>query len=268
MSSRPASSGSSLARRVGNRAAVRITVTGLALLLFLAVNAYVTFLLGHVRGEEVAPATFQRREFAYFQVPLIEWQITGITHTDSTGDLEDYLIKEKLITVAIPKTPPDETLRWDLVRAHLNGVLTSRGEAEILCNYLDSEDADGNNLWVEWSKANPELAKVIWPEVLSVSQRELYIFVPDLLALAADASDPVDLKQKLDELLPQKYVQIATTQQQLARHELAVELFSFALDREPQKIDALERRATSLAALGQQDEAAADLAQARDLKRF
>lgn len=252
----------------GNKWATRVTVTGLSLLLLTAVLAYVTVVLGHVQGEEFAAETFQRREFEYYQLPLIELQISGINRTDSTGDLEDYLIKEKIVSVASSTTPPDESIRWDLVHAHRFGVVYSRGEAEILCDYLDAKDADNKNVWVEWSKKNPELAKVIWPAVVSVAQQELYIFVPELLALAANATDPDILNQELDALQSEQYFRVATTQQQLARHELAVELFSHALDRSPRQIVALEGRAASLAVLGQNDKAEADLALVRELRRF
>lgn len=252
----------------GNKWAARITVVGLSLLVMGAVLAYLTVVLGFVQGEEIATETFQRRTFAYYQLPVVELQITGITRADSTGDLENYLISEKLISVAAPKSPPDESIRWDLVRAHRFNTVFSRGEAEILCHYLDAVNADATNVWVEWSKQNPKLAKVIWPAVVSVAQQELYIFVPELLALAANATDPDVLQRELDELLAEQYLRVATTQQQLARHELAVELFSQSLKRSPRRIIALERRAASLAALGKQEKADADLAQVQELRRF
>jgi len=254
--------------RRGNKWAARFTVAGLGLLMLAAGLVYVTVMLGHVEGEEIATETFQRRTFEYYQLPLIELQVSGITRVDSTGDVEEYLIKDKIISVTKPKTPPDESLRWDLVSANRFGQVFSRGEAEILCHYLDSKNADGKFTWVEWSKKNPELAKIIWPAVVTVARQELYIFVPELLALAANATDPEALQMALDESLSEQYLRVATTQQQLARHELAVELFSHSLERSPRRIVALEGRAASLAALGKQEKAEADLAQARELKRF
>jgi len=261
----------SVARGTGrrNKWATRIIVAGLSLLVLLAVLAYVTVILGHVHGEEIATETFQRRKFEYFQLPVIELQISGIVRTDSTGVLEDHLIKKKIISVAKVKTPPDESIRWDLVTANRLGKIFKRGEAEILCHYLDAVNADGDNLWVEWTDENPELAKVVWPAVVSVAQQELYIFVPELLELATNAKDPDTLKSQLDELLSDQYLRIAQTQQHLDRHELAVELFTRAIQRSPERnISALELRATSLAALGKQDKADADLAEVRELKRL
>ena len=175
---------------LSNKWAARITIAGLSVLVLLAVLAYVTITLGHVYGEEIASETFQRRKFNYFQLPIIELQISGITRTDSTGELENFLIDEKIISVAATKTPPDESIRWDLVNANRFGVIFMRGEAEILCHYLDAKDADEKNVWIEWSEENPKLAKVIWPAVVSVAQQELYIFVPELLDLATSARDP------------------------------------------------------------------------------
>lgn len=233
-----------------------------------AVLAYVTVMLGHVSGEEIAPQTFQRRTFAYYQLPVVQLQISGITRSDSTGLLEDFLVDEKLITVANRKTPPHPTIKWDLVTANRMGMIFSRGEAEILCHYLDAKNVDDKLEWVEWSEEHPDLAKVIWPVVVSVAQQELYIFVPELMELAANATDPVQLKQQLDQLQSEQYQRVATTQQQLGRHELAVELFTHSLDRTPDRIPVLEKRAVSLAALGEQENADADLAEIRKLKRF
>jgi hypothetical protein len=248
--------------------ATRITVSGFSLLLMIAVLVYVTVVMGYVAGEEIASETFQRRTFCYYQLPVVELQISGITRADSTGLLENYLIDENLISVAATKTPPDESIRWDLVNANRFGVIYSRGEAEILCHYLDAKNADDKNVWIEWSKENPALTKIIWPRIVTVAQQELYIFVPEILELASNATDPAELKTRLDKLQSEQYLRVATTQQQLARHELAVELFSHSLDRSPKSIPALERRAASLVALGKQKNADADLAQVRELKRF
>jgi tetratricopeptide (TPR) repeat protein len=246
----------------------RFIVLGLGLLLMLAVLAYVTVILGYVQGEEIASETFRRRTFEYYQLPLVEIQVSGITRTDSTGLLENYLIDEKLISVATASPTTDESTRWDLISADRFGTVYSRGEAEILCHYLDAVDADEQNLWVEWSKEHPKLAKVIWPAIVSVAQQELYIFVPELLELAGNATDPDELKAQLTDLLSRQYLRVATTQQKLARHELAVELFSYSLNHSPGGIDALQRRAESLTALGKTEKAEADLAQVRKLQRF
>ncbi len=253
--------------RPGNKWAVRITITGFSVLLMIAALAYITFVLGLVHGEEIATQTFQRRQFTYYQLPLIELQVSGITRTDSTGELENYLIDKKLISVAKPTSLPDDSIRWDLVSADRFTVVFSRGEAEILCHYLDAKNADDKSVWREWSEKNPKLAKVIWPVIVTVAQRELYIFVPELLEAAANATDPDALQTTLDKLQAAQYLRVATTQQKLGRHELAVELFSHCLDHAPREIAALERRAASLAALGNQVKADADLAQVRELKR-
>jgi tetratricopeptide (TPR) repeat protein len=252
--------------RRSNKWAARVTIIGLSLLLLFALLAYVTVILGHVQGEEISSETFQRRKFEYYQLPLIELQVSGITRTASTGAVENYLIDEQIISVGT-KTPPDE-IRWDLIRAHRFGTVFSRSEAEILCHYLDAVNADLDNVWVEWSKENLELAKVIWPAIVTVAQQELYVFVPKLLELAVNATDKDSLKTQLAELQSQQYLRAASTQQQLGRHELAIELFSCSIDHSPGDIDALQRRAKSLTALGKTEKAAADMAQVRKLQRF
>ncbi len=252
--------------RRGNKWAVRITIAGLSVILLLAVLTYVTVVLGLVEGEEIATETFRRRTFSYYQLPVIQLQVSGIHRQDSTGDVENYLIDNKLIQVASPTSQPDDSLRWDLVNAHRFRTVFSRGEAEILCNYLDATTDDDKHVWVEWSKAHPNLAKVIWPAVVTVAQHELYIFVPELLELATNATDAQALADDVQELLTNQYLRVAATQQQLERHELAIELYSHALNQSPQHLAALQGRAESYAAVGKQQQADADRARARELQ--
>lgn len=219
---------------------------------------------GLVTGEEFSAENFSRRQFTYYEIPMIGIQVWPIDRTDKTNDLERFLISEKLINEV--KTS-DAQRRWDLVLATHGSadgqqLVFSEGQARILSSYLDAENADKKNVWLEWSKQHQELAKVVWPIVAKLARQELYVFIPDLLLAARGAADAAEFQQRMNRMLAEKYLDLAKTQQQLGRHELAVELFTECISLAPQLADALTGRANSLSELGEKDRASADLAQA------
>src|SRR5687767_2566698 len=120
------------------------------LVFVVAVFIYSTLYFGFVEGQEFAADSFNRREFSFYQIPVIGLQITPIDRRDVTNDLEKYLVTQKLIatrtTTMVPK-------RWDLIYARRGYAtnpqqLLSQGEARILCEYLDASDAKGNHIWL------------------------------------------------------------------------------------------------------------------------
>jgi hypothetical protein len=235
----------------------------LGLFISAIVVAYLTFNFGYVAGEEFSPENFTRRTFTYYQLPLVQIQISPIHRTDQTNQLEKHLTNEKLVT-EIPTT--DDKRRWDLVAA-MTGVppgqtVVAQGEARILCSYLDAE-REGKNVWLEWSKGHAELAKILWPMVAKLARQELYVFIPELLVVARGASEAAALQQQVDDLLARKYLEFAKTQQQLGQHAGAVELFTEAIAHSPELAEAFSGRAASLSSLGQKDRASSDLAQAQ-----
>ena len=227
------------------------------------VTAVLTSAFGFVDGEEFSPDNFTRRQFSYYRLPLVGAQITPITRKDQTNELESHLTKEKLVT-EIPTT--DDKRRWDLVVARTglpsNRRVFTQGEAQILCSYLDVE-VEGKNYWLEWSKKHAEAAKILWPAIAKLARQELYVFVPPILVLARGITDGADFPQQLDSLLAQKYLELAKTQQQLGKHEAAVELFTEAITHAPQLAEAYSGRASSYSSVGQNDRAAADLLEAK-----
>ena len=82
---------------------------------------------------------------------------------------------------------------------------------------------------------------------------------------ARGASDATVLQQRMDVMLADRYLELAKIQQQLGRHEPAVELFTEAITLSPQLAAAFTGRASSLAFLGEKDRATADLAQAQKI---
>jgi tetratricopeptide (TPR) repeat protein len=248
-------------RRQDGKLVGRLLFGALGLLLLGVVLTYATLFFGAVHGEEFAPDSFERRRFAYLELPLIRVQITPKSHNDETGDLEKFLVTKKIIST---NAKPDT--RWDLVYAITGGSGGLHGDARILCRYLDALDDDGDIVWLVWTEGNTELAKVLWPVIAKLAEQELYSFVPEVFALARTAAHPDELKGNIDRELADKYSLAAETFQALERDEAAVELFSEALLHDPNSVAAFEGRAESRRRLGQTEEADADAAQAKEIK--
>jgi hypothetical protein len=204
-----------------------------------------TLLFGLNSGEEFSPGTFTRRSFYYYEIPLLGIQVTPIVREDETGSFERYLVRKGYVKSAAPGDP-----RWDLVRAARSGTTTFRGDADILCSYLDAVDSTGSRYWEAWSEEHPKLASVLWPLVAHAANQQLYIFVPELIDLASSASKPDELQRKLRQSLARQYCRLAEVQQNLGDHETAIELLTHALEYAPEDRETLQRREMSLRALG------------------
>jgi tetratricopeptide (TPR) repeat protein len=196
---------------------------------------------GVVTGEEFSPARFHRRSYHYWEIPLVHVQITPLQKQDETNDLENYLLQKKLIRPANEATP-----RWDLVRLRRAHLEAPPGDALILCRYLDQKNDEGEFIWLEWSKKEPQLANVFWPAVAEAARREVYIVAPELFHLADSTSSPDDLKQKLADHLARQYEQLGRVAQQLGRASRAAEMFSVALRYDPKSSPAAEGRTQAL----------------------
>lgn len=214
----------------------RIAFGLLGLLLVVVVLAYAVLYFGSVNGEEFSSNSFERRRFAYRELPLIGVQITAIRHTDTTNDLEKYLAAQKLIS----KTKSEN--RWDLVTGSQGRSSYAQGDAHILCQYLDALNKDGDSLWLKWSEDHGEMAKVLWPAVAEVARHELYSFVPDLFLLARSASTPEQLQQGIDDALADKYLLTAETLEALDQNDVAAELFAAVLRHAPDREETVRGR--------------------------
>ncbi len=221
------------------------TVVGILFIVFIA-----TISFGVVSGEEFSPDSFARRSFVYYEIPLIGQQVTPIGRDDTTNALESYLCTQKLVPVKSSTKP-----RWDLVCARRGTMEVFRGDAAILCAYLDAEDKKGNHYWKTWTEEHPKLAKILWRAIARVAGQQLYIFAPEMLELAKAANDPNNFSRELDRTLARKYRGLGEIQQDLDQHETAVELLTEALNYAPDDKDLIERRAKSQRMLDRNDEA-------------
>ena len=233
--------------------------TLLVLIVCFLMFLFIVLVFGNVYGEEFAADTFKRRTFSYYEIPLLHWQVSGIRRLDSSGPLEKHLANKSLI--GKPKTKQKGKTRWDLVSSNRTEPNSPICDANILCAHLDQRNENYNFRWLDWSKSNPEMAKVLWPTVAGLAQRQLYVHVPDLLLLAKRVEQPEPLQRQIDLALNHKFRFLAQNEQKLERHESAVRWFSEALARKNSDVKSLQGRAKSLQMLGKKDRAAADLAE-------
>jgi len=202
----------------------------LAALAGLIAAVYVsTRFFGWVSGEEFSPDLFQRRQFQYYEIPLIGFQITPISREDTTNDLERYLSSQKLVknTAVQP--------RWNLVWARQGTQSPHQGDAGILCAYLDARDADENSLWQTWSAKNPQLAKTLWAAVDRLAEQGHYVLIPDVFSLASQAGEAVAFEQAVADTLAARYELLARTQLDLGDPQLARELAEEGLRHAPER---------------------------------
>jgi hypothetical protein len=176
-----------------------LATLGLAVVVLIA-----TLLFGQHGGEEFCPDSFTRRSFFYFQIPLVGIQVTPIFRDDTTNSLENYLVAGKFVTRTSTDNP-----RWDLVTALSAGSQVARGDADILCSYLDTTGDNAGLYWQHWSDTNPAAAKILWPFVAQLARQQLYLLVPELFELAGAESDPKALTRKLEGSLAQQYLRLA-----------------------------------------------------------
>ena len=211
-----------------------------------AVGVWITLSFGGVSGIELCPQTFERRSFDYYEVPLVGWQVTKVTRITLTGDTEKHLVKNKLL----PTSPGGKTT-WHIVRAQ-RGRRSWTGDAGILVNYFEAEDSAGNPIWLEWTTANPQLAAVLWPAISQLAVDGLYVYVPEVIALAAPAQDAQDagtFPAQLDQQLATAYHAAAMSCQKAGNHEAAVEYFDQALRYAPNNQEYRQARDASKTAL-------------------
>jgi hypothetical protein len=207
------------ARGSGNRRGAFWLFGLLAILSLSAVVLLATFLFGQHGGEEFCPDTFARRSFYYFQIPLLGFQVTPVLRDDTTNSLENYLLTHKFIT-----PNPTGNPRWDLVTANSSSTGLVRGDAEILCSFLDTTNENESPYWQHWSDRYPEAARVFWPLVAQLARQQLYLFVPELFELAERESDPGQLAENLNRSLARQYLRLAEIQERLGHHDMTREL--------------------------------------------
>ena len=198
-------------------------------LVIACVLAIGTTTQGHISGEEFSPTHFQSRTFEFYQIPLLKLQVSPVWRTNTTLPTSVYLASSGLISV--PVTPP---AKWDLVRLswrHANNRFNA--DAALLVDWLTLENTTNVCFWEQWSKDHPAAAKKLWPVVQQLAERELYLFIPDVMVLAQRETDPQKLGPELQTLLTAQQLAMVDELRAAKANVQADELLAEAIAADP-----------------------------------
>ena len=210
-------------RNSGKPSALRAWVIGigavlLTLLLFLLVRVQ-----GYVRGSEFAPTHFQQRDFSFYEIPLLRIQITPIRRTGTTPSTARFLRQKALVK---PHTGAPQT--WHLVSISRGLAGSTPADAELLISQLGIRQGS-DPYWKTWSNDHPAHAKLLWPVVQKLAERELYVLLPELFEVAQLEQTPQQLQQRIDGMLRVAYVGLIQDMRAANRFDLADQLLDEAL---------------------------------------
>jgi len=199
-----------------------ITTAALIFVLFIIIR-----IQGSVAGYEFSPTHFQQRKFSFYEIPVIHLQITPIKRTGSTPKTATYLRQKSLIT---PHTGPPKT--WHIVSISRGWTGSTPADANLLVDQLNLQSGP-NEYWRQWSIDHPKRAKVLWPVIQKLAQRELYILMPRLFELAQIEQTPEQLGENIDNQLRSQYRGLIEDMQAADRGELAQQLLAEASNDYP-----------------------------------
>src|SRR5258706_2620910 len=195
----PAASPGATARS-GSRRWAGPTVITIVILVAVLLGGYVlTRIFGNVLGTEFCPETFERRTFAFCEIPYTGIQVTGIQRDVDAGVVELHMIQKGYL---VPIQPPAKT--WHLVSLIRFRCTWVSSDANLLITYLDAKDGKEEYGWLNWSDAHPELAKILWPAVAKAARAGNYVVVPELFSEARAAASAQELQKKLDAALAKR----------------------------------------------------------------
>jgi hypothetical protein len=221
------------------RGALRgLTILLLSLLVGVPLVLIACAVFGRVEGVEFCPQDFSRRQFSYYEIPLVGIQVTAVYRTVQVRPVEKALLAERWISIQPPQ-------RWDLIRGIRARRVVDPGDASILTRYLDALDPRGSHQWLGWSQDHPPLAQQLWPRVAEVARAGFYELVPDLMRAASRVSPETDHEQfaaALDQVLARSCQELADRYAAAGHPAAAGELYGLARARQPPDDAAKTRR--------------------------
>lgn len=184
---------------------IKVWVSLVCSVVVAAVLAVIILVQGRVSGVEFSPTHFQQRTFQFYEIPVIEQQITPITRTTVNRPTLKLLRNGGFVQIAANRTQ-----KWDLVSISRGLSSTIPADAELLAMPL-REDVNSNNYWEQWIKKNPNNAKFLWGTIQKLAIRGLYLFVPPLLEIAQRDSGASDFRDKIYTQLQIDYERLTKT---------------------------------------------------------
>jgi hypothetical protein len=172
------------------RRRIEIALTIVAVLVAVATIGWLFGPSGDAHGVEFSPDLFCHRSFHYRTWCGIKLPPTQ-THV-WRSKVDEYVHNNGFATSANVDNP-----RWDFVKGFAPGVKGWTGKAKHMCQALGCwEDSDK---WVVWSENNPELAKVVWPQVVEWASDQKYYAISTFFGFTGleTASTPDDVRKKI-----------------------------------------------------------------------
>ncbi len=199
---------------------------GISSLVVIVVVFFVIRGQGYVEGVEFSPTHFQKRNFSFYEIPLIHSQITPIIRTSATPRTATYVRQTGLIPAAYGPTD------WHLVSISWGLSASKPADAQLLVDQLELQ-AGSSDYWRDWSKDHPQQAKIFWPTIQKLAIRELYMLMPPLFEIAQNDQSAEDLDKAIKERLQEDYFQLIQDMRGANKPELARELLLEALSDFP-----------------------------------
>ena len=198
------------------------TIVGYLLVIFLLFFLMLVF--GRVSGTEVSADSLARRNYTFFQIPLVRIQCTPVWRSSGNDRVANTILQEGYL---LPNVSTD---RWDVIEVHVGGRMM-RGKAEILDRYLSlSEESGQAEDWESWTLANPQHAKVLWPAVHRAVVLEAYEVLPELFQAAESTADPDELKEQIEALASRQLADVAADYAEVGETVRAAKLYEAALE--------------------------------------
>jgi hypothetical protein len=206
-----------------------LLVAGLFALAAIPICMLLLLAYGTVRGSEFSPDDFTRRQFAYQQIPWLNWTVSGIEYTDITLELEQTLTTDRLIRRKTHSKGQKKT--WHLF--YDSAVPDSHAcDARFLTTYLDFADWDSTTatstpFWLKWNKKFPQSARIFWPTVADLARNEMYLTMPDVMRFALNTAEdqPKLFQDNLNKVTKQCWISAGEADFQSGEFQRAAERF-------------------------------------------
>lgn len=173
------------------RRRLRVVLIAGAITVSLTVLGWFLGPSGTVYGIEFSPDRFSHRSFRYYQWCGI--QITPRQTHEWRSEVDDY-IHEYGFASSVDVPQP----RWHFVKGFAPGVRGWHGNAKYMCQSVGCWG--GNDEWVKWSTDHPDLASIIWPQVVEWARNEQYYEIMTLFRFTEleNAASPEDVQGKIE----------------------------------------------------------------------
>ena len=202
---------------------VRRWFTVIASIILVIVLLIIVRTQGYVSGYEFSPTHFQQRRFSFYEIPLLRIQITPIQRKGDTPATALYVRQNALIT---PYTGAPTV--WHLVSLSRGLTGSTPADANLLVDQLELSPG-GKDYWTEWSKDHKNKAKILWPFIQQLAERELYLLIPALFERAQlEPQTPQQLQESIDDYLRNEYVLLIQDMRAADRDDLADQLLAEA----------------------------------------